>query len=345
MTNTEAILHLWENLGKPTDLIPLTDFNDLTSFDSTLYGYTRLEQWLKNGCERVISWKSGTGRRPLLERPVNRHTFTVCPILLSSNDFDAFSDQSDSGYYGFELSEAASQIFDSTYSTFIATNSLLKITDGYNEGYESPVYFQKIVTGSPGGGLQSYYYSINILNVDDITIADLTQALIDTYVQICPRAFDLQGVFEEPNDDQDSYKYLYHYRDIAIKRIIDIKSRVTLERAERQSDFIVDKDESGVPYEYSLFSGRYIVFDRYIDENRFYEFEYVENSPLTLSSGLISIPTRFHPLIVIWASYLGKLRYQENDEAYSYRGMFEQDMRGISSDEEFRTDTYEGGFN
>ncbi len=202
---------------------------------------------------------------------------------------------------------------DSTYVGLIPPSTvLLRITDGTGEGYQSVAYFTDANT--------LHLFTEMVAN-DGTSVFELSE-----------RGFYWTRYIVSPNVPY------------AIRAIRDIGNQVDTELANRVENFSQSAAQLGHPSEYFK-EGNYIFIDSALDNTYHLEIEYeTETMDMALVADVPLIPKVYHPPMILWATYIGKLRYGENSDAYSFSGFFDTQMKLISSEQDRNVERLEGGF-
>lgn len=299
MTLSKMVIEVFDNLGRPTDIMPLTDLSDNTSIDITLPGFTTLANWINQGYELVARWGRRGQPNPNYAQLIKRsmasigpHTVTGVTTVVSSH----LLTMTDTEYLGY--------IPPSTV--------VVRITDGTGEGYESVGYFLTSTT--------IQLFTTMVAN-DGTSVFEISE-----------RGFYWSRFITAPNIPY------------AIRAIRSLEDQVDTELAARVENFSQSAASLGEPTSYFK-EGDYIFLDTALDDDYHYEIEYeIETIPMSALLDEPVIPKVYHPPMVLWASYLGKLRYGENTDAYSFSGFFDTQMKLIVSEKNREIERLEGGF-
>lgn len=128
MNLERMVINVFNNLGRPSDISPLTILDDDATMDNSLPGFLQLAEWINLGYEALTKWKTPSGRYLRLEQIVARKITHIEPY--SVIEYACTEDSHD-----FILT-------DDHYVGFVPpTTVLVSITEGLGAGYSSLAYF------------------------------------------------------------------------------------------------------------------------------------------------------------------------------------------------------------
>lgn len=130
MNYGELVMGVWDNLGRPSDLSPLTNINDDTTINNTTNGFLIIGRWLNTACETITKWKTPQGRYQRFDDIIARKILTTGPYVLVNATATVGSkvvtlDPLDNNYVGFVP----------------PTTVLVYISTGSGSGFSTLAYF------------------------------------------------------------------------------------------------------------------------------------------------------------------------------------------------------------
>jgi len=343
MTLDEMIIEVFDNMGRPTDVSPLDRLDDNETLNPDLWGYKQLQAWINQGYKAITTWRTPNGRFYRQRDMIDRRYIQWEPHELDS-DTD-LTDGSEDGY-----------LQDQHLITFP--------DDTFYEGNTPPAM---VLLGLKGLGDDLLFEEVTPETLEFQTLsADLeywrvyeTQLdadwsslayFVDEHTLYTLRALpwvipETVPTVYERGINWARFQVAQPLNDLyAIRQIRVIDGKHDMEIASRTENFTQNLAEIGMPNEYWR-EGPYIYFDRHIDQEYTLQLEYYkEANPLTDGEEVPVIPERYHTPIVYWASQRALLRQGENNDAYSFRGFLDQEMRSIIKEQDLDVERYESNF-
>ncbi len=130
--------------------------------------------------------------------------------------------------------------------------------------------------------------------------------------------------------------FQYAGRAIEVASLVDLEAQAEVPRAEASDLSIWTSEAVGIPGAYQKRSALTLVLDSAPDDGRSFEVAlYRYPTARTLAAEDLDIPDAFHPLAVLYATYLGFLRLNETQSAYAFRRNFEDTVVRIQTQYDF----------
>lgn len=294
-------VQVWENLGKPSDTSPYSG----GVFDVT--EAATIIRWVNQGYRRVCGYRFPNGE-PVFFQALNKSLYFK-RIKITGDVTDATSSTVtlDSGDVGAVRATA------DAYNGWV-----IEITDGTGEGQV------RLITDFTAARVAS-------VSEDWSTTPDSTSdyALMkNDYSFVASGAAD-----EDENIVVDPVNSI-----LSVTKVLDVSDMSTIVPLLRTDSLVSSLKSPGNPKAYMWYAGG-IVFDVPIDDERWFKIEYVE-TPAELSAGSDEpvIPSIYHDGIMLWATHLGLIRYQESGEAYARKRDFYDFMRMVKMERDHEFD-------
>ena len=343
MTLNQFILEVWEMLGKPTDVAPVTRLDDLSTVDPTLPGYLQLKRWVNQAYEVVATWRTPGGQYLRQRDMIDRKYLKWGPHQIEGT----FTDTTDTSELGYN-----DQLYDFNFPDDYFYNNQTPpamIIIGIS-GLGQPLPYEDITPETLElqnlDPTQEYWRIYQSLDEDWVSLAyfvdEHTVRTVLPLPWVIPEStvtFYERGVNWRRFDVMSTMDDLYAIRQV---RVMDSKS--DMEIASRTENFTNNLLTVGEPTQYFR-EGRYLYFDKHVDKDYTLQMEYYKQvEPLEEEDDVPELQNRFYTPMILWATYRGLLRYGENKTAYSLKGFFKDEMTSIIKEDDLDVERYESHF-
>jgi hypothetical protein len=308
MTTKQMIIDVYEALGEPSDLAPYTDVNDPTNtFDITTTGAVKLLEWVNQGYERITKYV------------INGNYFRF-PAFVDRLNFVSVT-ESDTAQAGsattITLAAGASAV-DDFYNDWVV---LIDSGTGANQ--------RRIIVdynGTTKGATVSKDYTTN---PDATSVYTLFKSFMDIVASGNAKAS--VSIVVDPINTFST-----------VQKLIDLENERELTPGFRTDTFINGATSDGVPDVY-LQRGNRIYFNQNLNETRWYRMEYSKlPTALAAATDEPDMPSQFHKVLVLWATWWGLKRNNEHDSAWAVRQDIDHYMQTTITPEDDRMEREDG---